>query len=219
MFGKIRTISSKLLILGMIVAVLILVLVGLDIYQKAKQKAGLSDNNLLQAPKEKIVNYEIQPPVSDSNVVIYRYVSAQSVPAETYEGLKEDLDKRTPNSQTFLKSIIPIDEQTQLEEYVSKFYSSPTFQKEGDTWYQIETATTTPVAFASQTKLTLLDQIKELLGQKVLADTFFAGAGDGNVSATSDTSWAAVHALTTGTAGYTPTIFDVYSEFVSGGGG
>mgnify|MGYP001570676229 FL=1 len=198
MFKKLKTITNKLLALGIVVAVLIVILVGLDIYQKAKQKEGLSDNNVLKASKEKIVDYEIKSQGNNSNVVVYSYVSTQPVPAETYQGLKEDLSKRTPNSQTFLKSVTPIDEQTQQEEYVSKFYSSPTFQKEGDTWYQIETAATTPVAFASQTKLTLLDEVKELLGHKVLADQFFAGAGDGEVEKSDDSDWATTHDAITG---------------------
>jgi len=112
------------------------------------------------------------------------------------------LSKRTDNSQAFLKSVRPLENNLQEEEYVAKFYASPTFQKSGDKWYQIETATTTPVAFASQTKLTLLDHVKEFFGQPVLADTFYSGVGDGYVYISNVSTWAAAHDASIGSYAY-----------------
>ncbi len=202
MLSKIKTISSKLLALGLVVAILIVALIGLDFYQKAKQKQGLNENQLLKAPKEKIIDYELQTITNpnsleeDSNTIVkYRYISEKEVPAATYEGLKEDLTKRTNNSQAFLKSVKPISDELQQEEYVAKFYSGQPFEKSGDKWYYVETATTTPTAFISQTKLTLLDQVKEFFGQKALADAIdvTTGEGDGYIFDSNSRYWNATH--------------------------
>ncbi|MFA6382726.1 MAG: hypothetical protein WCX08_05675 [Candidatus Buchananbacteria bacterium] len=206
MLEKIKITATRLLAIGLMAAVLIMILVGTDIYQKSKQKAGLPENNLLKVSKENIIDYETITAKNNPAVVKYRYLSDKAVPAETYQGLKEDLSKRTDNSQTFLKSTKPISAALQRNEYVTKFYTSPTFQKSGKEWHQIETATTTPAAFARQTSLTTLDRAKELLGQKVLADTFYTGAGDGEVDFIdydSIYSWAIVHDASVGTAAYT----------------
>lgn len=200
--------------IGVIAAVLIAVFIGLDFYQKAKQKEGVAENNLLKAPKEKIIDYKIQPEnapnaadlkTNSQGIVIYRYVSTKEVPAAAYQGLKEDLSKRTNNSQTFLKSIKPISDKFQQEEYIAKFFTGPTFQKSGDKWYWVETATTTPTAFANQTKLTLLDQAKEFFGQNALADTFYSGGGDGYVTAGSG-SWFRNHNAADGDSVSTSTV-------------
>ncbi|MFA6215857.1 MAG: hypothetical protein WC768_04795 [Patescibacteria group bacterium] len=212
MLEKIKTTANRLLAIGFMAAVLIMILVGTDIYQKSRQTAGLPENNLLKAPKEKIIDYETITAENSnglkkdaSAVVKYRYLSAKTVPAETYRGLKEDLSKRTDNSQTFLKSTKPISTTLQQNEYITKFYTGSTFQKSGKEWHQIETATTTPAAFARQTSLTILDRAKELLGQKVLADTFYSGAGDGEVDFVDyDTiySWTIAHDASVGTGAY-----------------
>jgi len=209
MFRKIKTIANKLLPIGVLVAILIIILVSVDFYQKAQQKEGLSENLLLKAPKEKIIDYKIissndQGKKENSNTIIkYRYISNQKVPVGNYQGLTEDISKRTNNSQTFLKAVEPLNDKYHLERYVGRFYSSQTFQKTGDDWYYVETATTTPTAFASQTKLTLLDQVKELFGQKALADALapYAGAGDGYVHNFVDGhNWDQTHDAATGSS-------------------
>lgn len=235
MFSKIKTISNKLLAIGIIAAVLIVALISLDFYQTAKQKEGLSESQLLKVPKEKIIDYKLQAaensngPEENSNTIVkYRYISSKEVPAETYQGLKEDMSKRTKSSQAFLKSIKPISEELQQEEYVAKFYSGQAFQKDGDKWYYVETATTTPQAFSSQIRLTLLDQVKEFFGQKVLADTIYSGAGDGYVyeeggaNSTVNQAWDNAHDVADGYfADYTPSAtasFGIYFyDSVSGG--
>ena len=217
MFQKFKTISSKLLAIGVVIAVLIVVLVGLDFCQKNLQKKGLNDNELLKAPKEKIIDYQVigedsnDPENSAQNtlknpgsIIKYRYISDQEVPAETYQGLKEDISKRTENSQTFLKSVTPISDKLQKEEYIGRFYTTQTFQKSGDKWYQVETATTTPQAFYSQTKLTLLDKVKGFLGREALADTFYSGEGDGVVYKNDNEDWIPSHDATAG-SGYSDT--------------
>lgn len=205
---KFTPIEKKLSALVLISVLVVVILFGVDFYQRAKQKEGLSESQLLKADKEDIIDYEIQSGDSvnagelganDQGIVVYTYVTTKEAPAETYQGLKEDLSKRTANSQTFLKSIKPIDDQTQQEEYVAKFYTAPTFQRKGDKWYQVETAVTTNAAFFRQTKLTLLDHVKTLFGQNVLADTFYSGAGDGYVTE-SDNTWSVAQAAATGTS-------------------
>lgn len=209
MLQKIKTITNRLLAAGIVLAVLIGILIGVDFYQKAEQKKDLGENLLLKAPKERIIDYKIvstdgtnqineninEEEKSDS-VVKYRYISNVEVPAGTYQNLKEDVSKRTNNSQTFLKAIKPIDDKWRKVEYMAKFYSSQTFQKSDDRWYYVETATTTPTAFASQTKLTLLDQVKKFFGQEALADSIAAwsGAGDGYVeNDVEGYSWTQTH--------------------------
>ena len=191
---KLTSIQQKLVATCLIVTVLVIVFFAINFYLKYQQTAGLSINQLLKIDKEKIIDYQVINSGA-GDVIQYRYVSDKEVPAATYQGLKEDLSKRTDNSQSFLKSVKPISDKLQQEEYIAKFYSGLTFQKDGDTWYQVETATTTPTAFASQTKLTLLDQVKEFLGQKVLADTLtpYSGAGDGYVERGDFYTWSATH--------------------------
>lgn len=158
----------------------------------------------LKAPKEDIVDFKYSNNNPNSNLVSYRYISNQEVPPTVYQGLKEDISKRTTNSQTFLKSITKISATKQKEEYVSKFYSGTKFQKKNSRWYEVKTATTTKTAFYSQTRLTLLDQVKFVFGQKVLADTFYAAvpnnAGDGNVSREYNSNYATQHDAATGTS-------------------
>lgn len=203
MFKSINSIPNKLLAAGALIAIVIIALFGVDYYQKYQQIAGLSDGELLKADKEEIIDYRIAQDSSSvdgsqsQGIVVYHYVSDQEVPPQTLEGLQEDIDKRTPSAQMFLKSVTPINDKKQKEEYVGKFYSAPTFQKSGDKWYQIETATTTAVSFYRQTELTVLDRAKGFFGQKVLADTFYSGAGDGSVSNLGG-DWATVHDSATG---------------------
>ncbi|MFA6382725.1 MAG: hypothetical protein WCX08_05670 [Candidatus Buchananbacteria bacterium] len=210
MAGFINKIHNKFLALGAIIAIIVIALVGVDYYQKTAQTDGLSDSELLKTPKENIIDYTIKQDTAAAGlkspaqgIVIYHYVSNQEVPAANYQGLQEDLSKRTPNSQAFLKSVERIDDKRVKKEYVGRFYSADSFQKSGEKWFQIETATTTPVAFARQTKLTLLDRAKEFIGQPVFAATYYSGAGDGFVgyfTYTDNYSWIEAHSAAIGTA-------------------
>ncbi len=179
-----------------------------DFYQKAKQIEGLEKTELLKVSKERILDFEVVKVGRDQggdrqvqNIIKYRYVSDKEVPPLAFNGHQEVVSKRTNNSLTFLESIKPINDKYQEEKYISRFYSAPTFERVGDKWYTVETATTTEISFFRQTKLTVLDKAKELLGQEVFAVDYYAGAGDGYVAYSgnaTDEDWSIVHSATDG---------------------
>ncbi|MFA6422493.1 MAG: hypothetical protein WCV92_03785 [Candidatus Buchananbacteria bacterium] len=179
--------TNKISIIGTLIIFIFIILIGFDVYQKNQQIEGLNNSEILKTSKENIIDYQIidsndsqqDNPILTENIVKYRYTSNKEVPIQTYNGLKEDLTKRTANSITFLESVTPISDKLQKEKYVSQFFSGQTWQKSGDKWYRVETATTSKTAFLNQTKLTTLDHVKEFFGRKALADTFYSGAGDG----------------------------------------
>ena len=191
--------KTKYLIRG-IGLLLLLVLIFLGFWFNKKSGAGEAEGLKLTVSKDQILDYQIiqsgnQPA---GGVVKYHYVSNQEVPPMFYRGLKEDISKRTSNSLTFLESVTPINDKLQKEKYISRFYSGPTFQKSGNKWYQVETATTTAVSFYRQTKLTVLDHVKEFFGRPVMADTIYSGAGDGSAEKSNSDVWATTHDATTG---------------------
>ncbi|NUM25537.1 MAG: hypothetical protein HUU49_02815 [Candidatus Buchananbacteria bacterium] len=198
------SLGKKIIIIISLVIVALLLIIGITLWQHYDQQRGLSENEILKSPKEKILAYGIIDAADTDSVVVYNYVSEVKVPQEVYKGLTEDITKRTSNSQTFLKGIQEADNGKKEEEYITKFYTAPAFEKNGRDWYQIETATTTPEAFVAQTKLTLLDHVKTLFGQKVLAVVvdINALAGDGYVvySGTDTTTWETVRTATAGTS-------------------
>ncbi len=202
--------KTKYLIRGIgLLLLLILIFLGFWFNNKSVE---VDDGLKLTVSKDQIIDFKILNPANPQtdNIVSYHYVSNQEVPPFTYRGLKEDLAKRTTNSVTFLESVVPINEKFQKEKYVSRFYPGRTFQKSGDKWYQIESATTTEVSFLRQTKLTVLDHVKEFFGQKALADTFYSGAGDGEVEKSDSDVWSTTHDATSGeTASPTATTADV----------
>lgn len=168
----------------------------------------VGDTLSLKAPPERIVQYteydQSGRPLAEpseganNNLIKYLYATEVEVPPANYEGVKEDISKRTPNTQLFLKSVEPINEEEVKETYVGKFYSDVTFDKRGNKWYQVESATTTKTAFNIQTKPTVLTQVKQLFGQPALADDYFAGAGDGWVTHRSSDVWSTTHGAATG---------------------
>jgi len=204
-------IINKILAVTACLSLIAIFLVAFDFYQKFEQTKALASDELLKADKANIIDYKAS---ASGDIVIYHYVSSQEVPPASFDGLAEDMAMRSGNSQAFLKSVTPISETQVKKEYVAKFYSSPAFQKSGDRWYQIEVATTTKQAFLRQTALTLLDRAKELFGKKVLADTFYSGAGDGYVNYSYDcTSAAECYDNTYGTPDYGNISADARSEF------
>jgi len=131
-------------------------------------------------PVDKIIESEI---VGD--VAVYKYVSEIEVLPEKYKDIDEDLTKRTSNSRTF-----QVDEDT----FVTKIYSGTAFNKDEKTgkWFEVETATTTTELFIEETT-PILGLIK-----KAYADTVYAGAGDGSVEKSNDSSWNTTHDASTG---------------------
>ncbi len=219
MYQKLDFLTNRILLISVIGAIAIIALFAADIIQKNLQEGGLSREQILKADKEDIIGFEIKPPEitpagrSIPETVIYRYVSAKTVPAETYGGLKEDISKRSMNSQTFLKSVQQVSGSQVNREYVSKIYAAPVWKKEGDKWYRIETATTTKTAFFKQTRLTLLDRAKGLLGRQAMADTYYASSGDGYAYTQTDGDWAGAHDATSATVvNYTATTSQAFTE-------
>lgn len=179
-------------------------------FQISNRVAIIGDGLKLKAPADKIIQYTEYD--KTGNIIQYTYISNKEVLPSTYEGIKEDISKRTPNSQAFLKSSKPLNDKEVEETYVGKFYTKPRFYQEGNTWYELQSATTTKTAFFLQTRPTLLTKAKQFLGQPVFADTFYAGTGDGNITHGNalSTSWATAHDATTGTSVDQPTSSNSY---------
>ena len=175
----------------------------------------IGDDLKLKAPKDKILSVqEIDDVRCDSDgancvnmgkIEKYQYVSDVEVPPTTYQGLQEDITQRTSNAQFFKQG-----EDEDQEQWVARFYPQQPFYKDENQnkWFQTETATTSIVAFASQTKLSFWEK---LLGKRALADTFYAGAGDGNCFYSVDpATWAVAHASSTcSTVNYTGAAFNI----------
>ena len=184
-------------LIGLTLASVVLVFFSVGIYQEYQNKqtiAGLDTGLLLQTPKEDIASFREFPSAGPGQepTISYTYATDKIVGPTLYQGYREDISKRTATAQQFL-----ISQNAKEAKYVGKFYAGVQFMKKGDNWYQTATATTTKSAFLAQTKLTLLDQTKELFGQKVLADTFYSGVGDGDVGR-ENSSWSTTHDSATG---------------------
>jgi|GEM_PF-1151951 len=197
--SKIKYLITVLFLLG------ILIFVGITIfqeYQKHLDIAGLDDNLKLQTPPGSIVlatEYASEPDgsaeISSEPIIVYTYITDQPAPAETYEDLKEDIEKRTPTSQQFV-----VYKNDKEEKYVGKFYTAMHFARQGDKWYEVKRATTTKNAFLKQVKPTPLIRMGEFFGQMVFAaDTIYSGAGDGHVYKDDSVSWATTHDAAAGT--------------------
>ena len=190
--------SKKNIILVTFLLLVLFILVYL-IYADFRQKQGISlisDDLKLKSTKDKIVSFTEYPgPDGQEDIVQYIYGTDKEVPPGNYQGLSEDVAKRTPNSQTFLKSIERLDNTKVKENYVAKFYAGTTFyQSEDNNWFYTETATTTKTAFLQQTENTLADHLKSLFGQPVFAgtNTTYSGVGDGNIN-NNNASWPIAH--------------------------
>jgi len=189
--------------------ILVLFFLFILIYQDHQQKIAsynLPTNLQLKSTKDKVVFFA-EYPVLDSNgesIVQYTYTTNNLVPPSNYQGLNEDITKRTSNSQAFLKNKYEIDNGNIREEYVAKFYSGTPFYQSGNNWYQTEVATTTKTAFLQQTESTLVDSLKSFFGQPVFAatNTTYSGVGDGYVNSVFTYIWANSHDATDGTAVY-----------------
>ena len=206
--------NKKIIIIGSLIITMGVASMGVDFWQQYQQRQRLSQEEILKSPKEKIISYRLVAE-NDNSLVSYNYISERQALPETYKGLTEDMGKRTSNSQSFLKDVRTLDDGSQAEEYVAKFYAGQAFAQEGENWYFVKTATTTPQAFAAQTRLTLVDRIKEFFGQRTFAATeiIYAGSQDGYIYYSSAASWDEAHDAAAGTA-----VFDYLIEAFVGGG-
>lgn len=187
---------------------------GVEIYDQ-QQIAALPAEYLLKADKSKVlVSEEIDWKIYDEKGnlvedkgrgVKYLYASDVEVGQASIKvgnkTIKEDLTKRTKNSQFFKKG-----EKDGKEEFEAKIYTGEPFYKDGKTWKQTEMAITTKDAFDLQMNQGI---VAKLFNQKALAacgtsgDPCYSGAGDGDVSNLISTgndqaAWDSVHDGTTG---------------------
>ncbi len=161
--------------------------------------AGLSgkkdlDSAILPVSKDKILaSQEIEDVKCDETgtcasagkIIKYQYISDIEVPPEKYQGLEEDITKRTSNAQFFPNG----------EEVTARIYAGEPFYQDKGKWYQTEIATTTIQAFQDQTKVSWLEK----LFRKAIAQTsYYAGAGDGGTVSPYSGVWNTSHNATAG---------------------
>jgi len=135
----------------------IVALISFFVFNFANAQIEISDIDV-----DKVVDNSIYTDEKGQNLILYTY-KTNAVAAQT----DEILNLRTNSSQTFSLG---------QDRYRTKFYSSNQFIKENDTWFQLETATTTLENWNKATEPNLLTKI---FGFSVNADTFYSGAGDG----------------------------------------
>jgi len=172
--------------------------------QKLDEIKLISEPLKLKVEKEKILYSQIVDNDGEKNlsdkkedkdldkIVKYFYISDTEVPIASYQGLEEDITKRTNNAQFFKKG-----ETEEEEEWVARFYSGAPFYKDGDKWHQVESATTTEQAFSQQIRYSFAKKIKNLFKKEAIAASYYAGGGDGYITA-NNTDWSTLHSLGAG---------------------
>jgi len=185
------------------------------VFRVNKIDSTLPDSLKLKVEKSKIINSE----EVEAGVIKYDYISAAEVlpdnlektkdqlvlefkkstttaeMVEVYDQPKEDISKRTKNIKQYKIGLTKDDK----EVWVAKVYGGSPFYKEGDKWFQTETATTTKQAFNTQMRPTLADRVKMFFGQKVYAVTVYGNTTDGHLTTLNMgyTTWAQTHDATT----------------------
>jgi len=128
----------------------------------------------------------------------YSYTSDVEVPQATYDGLTEDISKRTGNSQHFKTgNIVDGKEELKMRAYTGEPFYKGEKSKDKDKWYQTETSTTTIPAFETQT-LSFFDKLFKKTYAACPDDPCYSGAGDGRVVKYFEASWDDAHNATTG---------------------
>jgi len=152
----------------------------------------IPEHQLLKADKSKILaSIEVDDIVCDEvglncvnrgKMVKYLYVSEKQVPKKK----GEDISKRLPNAEFYRKG-----RKKGKEVWTAKIYSGNNYYKEGDKWFQIEIATTTPKFFKKQMESSLL----EIGTAKATTESFYAGSGvDGTLGYYARTTdWNTIH--------------------------
>ncbi len=208
--------SPLLITLLVIVLVFLIVLISQD-YNRQLIVNQLPENQKLKSSDEKIISFAEYPDKNSNteSIIQYIYTTEIKVPEGEYQGLKEDVSKRTPSSQSFIKEIKKIDNDQEKITYVSKFYSGTTFSQADNHWFYTESATTTKTAFLQQAQPTLVEQVKEIFIAPAFAavNTTYAGAGDGFIGYDNAESWSTTHGAATGYfTSYTLTNLNMYIE-------
>ena len=122
--------------------------------------------------------------------VVFNYISNTKVPQGTYKGLKEDISKRTGNTQFFPNG----------KKITARCYAGTPFYREDKDWYSIETGYSKPDVFNAHIETNIWDWFVAV----VYADTFFSGVGDGFCYLGTGADWDAVHdASASSNANYT----------------
>lgn len=102
----------------------------------------LSDELKLKSPPKDVLYSEAYRTASGTDEVRYAYMAGEVPVAE-----REDIGRRTPNSQTEVMEVKQEGEKM-TETLKATFYSKPQFYQDGGNWRQIEYATTTAEVFS-----------------------------------------------------------------------
>jgi hypothetical protein len=132
--------------------------------------------------------------------VRYKYVSDVEVKEDELKGKKEDLSLRTAFSKTF----------TNGNEYTIIIYPTDQFEKVGEKWYQIETATTTKAQFDSINKVSffnLINVAQAVTFYSSTSDAFIYNGGSGECAF--GQPWSGCHDATSGDLTTTVADFNV----------
>lgn len=209
--------------ISLTVMIFLAVLVGLvawSVFHTIDFDSNLPDSLKLKADKSKILSSKD----IGGGIIKYDYVSPNAVVqdalaqakdeliaeiknststielTEVYDRPKEDVTKRTVNSKQYKIALT----EDGREIWKAKVYGGSPFYKEDDGWYQVETATTTKVAFDSQMQPNVADRLKMFFGKKVYAAAVYSSTADGFVYryGGSGESWSSVQGAASGTAVY-----------------
>jgi len=211
MFNKIIQLKKYL---SLIITIIFMIGMGYAVYsfvssemERVEAVESMTEPLKLKADKEKILSSQVIENTGIENseeaenqdtddIVKYYYVSDTEVPTAIYQGIEEDISKRTNNAQFFKQG-----ETEDEEKWVAMFYSGAPFYQDGDNWMHVESATTTKQAFFQQTRLSLGEKIKNLFRKEALAHDYHASSGDGYVKH-SNANWETAHDAVTGTTAY-----------------
>jgi len=168
---------------------LVVIFVGSAVLAAPLAIDKISQNNIpehlkLKVPKEKILSKK-----EIGNDIKYLYISNNEVPNIKYQGLDEDISKRTKNAQFFKKGT----QKDGKEEWVGRFYGGNPFyydENQGK-WYQTEIATTTIELYQKQTKKYPIEKIFAKIASAASGDAIYSIAGgDGGVYRIAESTWS-----------------------------
>lgn len=130
------TIGLILIVLG--------VLFGINKYTETPDLyAGLPEELKLKAEPTEIIYTEAYREGPEQNAIKYAYIGDEVAPDEG-----EDVARRTSESKTFVLERFEDEEGTPMEKLRTEFISKPQYYNDGETWRQIEYATTTEEVFS-----------------------------------------------------------------------
>ena len=187
-------------------------------YLESKQSNSRSEFEfILKANPEDVIFSQAYKNEKGQNNIKYAYLTDE---VQTVEG--EDINRRTPDSQTFVLEQFTDENGRPMEKLKTVFTAGPQFYRDEDGWRQIEYATTTQEQFSKSGAVPYVKKrefvervIQTVFGIKpvfAITSTFYpdpnteTSSVDGQITATSNgqpdsqTAWDNVRGATTGTA-------------------